>query len=94
LKQRIVVRAVWDGEARVWVASSEDISGLALEAETIEALQRKIAPAIEDLIELNGLEFDLREIPVEVRSEAHLTVINPAHRPLPWRGSCVSLGRS
>ncbi len=79
MKHRIVVRAVWDGEARVWVASSEDISGLALEAETIEALQRKIAPAIEDLIELNGLEFDLREIPVEVRSEAHRTVINPAH---------------
>ena len=79
MKHRIVVRAVWDGEARVWVASSEDISGLALEAETIEALQRKIAPAIEDLIELNRLEFDLREIPVEVRSETHLTVINPAH---------------
>jgi len=79
LKHRIVVRAVWDDEARVWVASSEDVSGLALEAKTIEALQRKIAPAIEDLIELNGLEFDLREIPVEVRSEAHLTVINPAH---------------
>ena len=79
MKHRIVVRAVWDDEARVWVASSEDVSGLALEAKTIEALQRKIAPAIEDLIELNGLEFDLREIPVEVRSEAHLTVINPAH---------------
>ena len=79
MKHRIVVRAVWDDEARVWVASSEDVSGLALEAKTIEALQRKIAPGIEDLIELNGLEFDLREIPVEVRSEAHLTVINPAH---------------
>jgi hypothetical protein len=79
LKHRIVVRAVWDGEAAVWVASSEDIAGLAVEAETIEALQRKIAPAIEDLIEMNGLEFDLHEIPVEIRSEAHLTVLNPAH---------------
>jgi hypothetical protein len=69
LKHRIVVRAVWDGEAGVWVASSEDIAGLAVEAETIEALQGKIG--LEDLIEMNGLEFDLREIPVEIRPEAH-----------------------
>ena len=79
MKHRIVVRAVWDGEAGVWVASSEDIAGLAVEAETIEALQRKIPPVIEDLIEMDGLEFDLREIPVEIRSEAYLTVLNPAH---------------
>lgn len=30
------VHAAWDDEARVWVASSEDVPGLATEAETAE----------------------------------------------------------
>ena len=35
------VHAVWDEEAQVWVASSEDVPGLATESETAEALVQK-----------------------------------------------------
>jgi hypothetical protein len=75
--QSILVRAFWDDEARVWVASSSDIAGLAVEADTIEALEPKVLAAISDLVELNGLNFDLPDIPVHIFSEQIAKVANP-----------------
>ncbi len=48
------VHAVWDDEARVWVASSEDVPGLATEAETAEGLVEKLKTLIPELLALNG----------------------------------------
>ena len=48
------VHAVWDEEARVWVASSEDVPGLATEAETAEALVEKLKSLIPELLSANG----------------------------------------
>jgi len=53
----IIVRAEWDDEAKVWVATSEDIPGLATEADTMEVLRQKLHVMIPELIEANGLEF-------------------------------------
>jgi hypothetical protein len=50
----IIVRADWDREAAVWVATSGDIDGLAIEAETLEALGPKVVSAMTDLMALNG----------------------------------------
>lgn len=75
----IVVRAIWDSEAQVWVASSSDIGGLSVEADTIEALNTKVLAAIADLIELNGIDSDLAEIPVHLLSEHFSRVQNPPH---------------
>jgi hypothetical protein len=47
---KIVVDAFWDDEAKVWVASSREKIGLATEADTIEALQRKLAVIVPDLL--------------------------------------------
>jgi len=47
------VHAVWDEEARVWVASSEDVPGLATESETAEALVEKLKSLILELLALN-----------------------------------------
>ncbi len=69
IRQSIIVRADWDPEAKVWVASSADITGLAVEAETIEALEGKVVAALSDLIELNGFESSLSEIPVHIMAE-------------------------
>ena len=49
------VHAVWDDEARVWVASSEDVPGLATEADTTEALIEKLKTLIPELLESNGV---------------------------------------
>lgn len=47
------VDAFWDGDAAVWIATSEDIPGLATEADTIEALSQKLRNIIPDLLLLN-----------------------------------------
>lgn len=48
------VIATWDNEASVWVASSDDVLGLATEASTLEALEAKLAHLVPELLELNG----------------------------------------
>ena len=48
------VHAMWDDEANVWVASSDDVPGLATEAETAEALMDKLKIIIPELLQLNG----------------------------------------
>jgi hypothetical protein len=61
----LFVRGEWDQEARVWVATSDDVPGLATEAETIEALVEKLKTMIPDLLEANGItNFD--EVPFEL----------------------------
>lgn len=59
------VRAEWDDQARVWVATSDDVPGLATEAETLEALSLKLEVLIPELLDLNGLP-DGAEVPFEL----------------------------
>jgi predicted RNase H-like HicB family nuclease len=49
------VKAEWDDEASVWVASSDDVPGLATGADTLEALIDKLKVVIPELLEANGL---------------------------------------
>lgn len=49
------VEAFWDSEAKVWVAESEDVPGLATEADTIEALTDQLREMIPELLHLNGI---------------------------------------
>lgn len=55
ITMKIIVRAMWDAEAQVWVAESENISGLVTEADTIEALTAKLRNTIPELLILNNL---------------------------------------
>jgi len=48
------VQAQWDTEAGVWVAESEDVPGLVAEAESPNALTRKLRLLIPELLQLNG----------------------------------------
>jgi len=52
------VHADWDPEVDVWVATSEDVSGLATEAPTIEILTEKLRGLIPELLEANQLLAD------------------------------------
>ena len=74
----IFVRAEWDDEARVWVASSKDIDGLSVEAESLELLEPKVTAAIQDLLELNGSPFDSPQIPIHIIAEQTSRIPNPA----------------
>jgi hypothetical protein len=48
------VHAEWDDEALVWVASSDDVPGLATEAATTEELIAKLKVMIPELLALNS----------------------------------------
>ena len=50
-----VVHANWDPEAGVWVATSDDVPGLATEAATLEALTQRLLTFIPELLEANQL---------------------------------------
>ena len=47
------VNAKWDSEAKVWVAWSEDIPGLATEADTFEQLVQRVTAVTPELLALN-----------------------------------------
>ena len=61
------VQSLWDVEAVVWVAESDDVPGLATEAATLEELLAKLAVMVPELLEENGVAL---ELPVELRLEA------------------------
>jgi predicted RNase H-like HicB family nuclease len=64
---RIEIKAEWDPEASVWVATSDDLPGLVTEAETVEALQQKLSVMIPDLLEANGsTAAEVRNIPMNL----------------------------
>ena len=47
------VQMTWDGEAAVWVATSDDVPGLALESGSFDALIERVKYAVPELMELN-----------------------------------------
>lgn len=71
MSKSIVVRATWDDEARVWVATSDDVPGVVAEADTQELLQQKLLVLIPELLEENNvqIEDDVFEVPLFVMSE-------------------------
>ncbi len=64
------VTAEWDGEAQVWVASSEGVPGLATGADTLEALIEKLKVVIPELLVENGLlATGTANVPFAVKAE-------------------------
>jgi predicted RNase H-like HicB family nuclease len=59
----LLVRAMWDNEAGVWVAESDDVPGLVTEAETQSALIAKLSVLIPELLELNQVPLDPNQPP-------------------------------
>lgn len=61
---KITVNLEWHEDAAVWVATSEDIWGLAAQSNDLETLKRKVLPMISDLIELNKVEVAKPSVPI------------------------------
>ena len=68
-----VIDASWDAEAGVWLASSDAVPGLAIEAETWQSLIEEIGLVLPDLIELNQLVLDAKAFTVRAESHVSLT---------------------
>ena len=64
------VKATWDEEAQVWVATSDDVPGLATEADTIEELLAKLRVMIPELLDANGVApAPAGEVPFQLNTE-------------------------
>jgi predicted RNase H-like HicB family nuclease len=61
----LTVHAVWDDEARVWVATSDDVPGLATEADDMDVLVEKLKSMIPELLDANGVAHGA-EVPFEI----------------------------
>ena len=49
------IKFLWDDEAAVWVATSQDVPGLVLESGSFDALIERVQVAAQELIALNNL---------------------------------------
>lgn len=65
MKKALFVRAEWDDEACVWVATSDDVPGLCTEADTSEELITKLRVMIPELLDANGCP-DGDDVPFEL----------------------------
>ncbi len=74
----IVVKAVRDADAGVWLVESSDVPGLRLEGETLEELAEKLPGAILDLLEAGGELDDGVDVPVELIAHASTRIRSPA----------------
>ncbi len=65
VQKPLFIRVEWDEEARVWVATSDDVPGLATEENNIEMLIEKLKVMIPELLDANGIG-QKQEIPFEI----------------------------
>jgi predicted RNase H-like HicB family nuclease len=72
------IRAEWDDEASVWVATSDDVPGLATEADTIEALSAKLEILVPELLDANGHQ-EGAEVPFELLARKFSVAHRSAH---------------
>jgi hypothetical protein len=64
-----LVNLIWDKDADVWVATSDDIVGLVLESGSLDALIERVRFAAPELLELNSQKHGV--VPLCFRSERH-----------------------
>lgn len=50
--KEVRVQAKWEPDAQVWVASSDEVPGLAAKADTLEALVSKLQTLVPELLKL------------------------------------------
>ena len=67
----ILVKAFWDDEAAVWVATSEDVPGLVTEAESFDRLMQRLKALIPELLDENGYADSDGAHPFRVVAECH-----------------------
>jgi len=72
MDRTIAIAARWDGEARVWIATSTDVPGLVIEADTWSAMVEEVKLVLPELLELSGKTND--NIALTFKAEEHLNL--------------------
>ncbi len=70
MSREITINARWDAEAAVWLATSEDVHGLVVEAENWPSMIEEVRLILPELLALEGQESD--KISLTFKAEEHL----------------------
>jgi Domain of unknown function (DUF1902) len=70
MNRDITIDARWDGEASVWIATSHDVPGLVVEADTWPSMIQEVRLVLPDLLELSGRTSE--KLSLTFRAEEHL----------------------
>ena len=70
------IQIIWDNEASVWVATSNDVPGLVLESGSLDALIERARYAVPELLELNKKKA----------TQCKLTFLSERHEQVPVYG--------
>jgi len=54
MQKVLFIRAEWDDVVNVWLATSDDVPGLATEADTVEGISKKLGGLVPELLAENG----------------------------------------
>jgi hypothetical protein len=54
MSRSITIDARWDAEANVWIATSHDVAGLVVEADTWPAMIEEVKLVLPELLEVSG----------------------------------------
>ncbi len=72
MSRSITIDARWDAEADVWIATSNDVPGLVIEANTWPVMIDEVKLVLPDLLELAGKQNE--NLSLTFRAEEHLEV--------------------
>ena len=72
MSRNIIIEARWDGEASVWIATSADVPGLVVEADTWPGMIEEVRLVLPELMELKG--HGNEDLSLTFKAEEHLDV--------------------
>jgi hypothetical protein len=70
MSREIAIQARWDNEARVWTATSDDVPGLVIEADTWSGMIEEVRLTLPQLLEVRGERHD--DLSLTFKAEEHL----------------------
>jgi hypothetical protein len=79
MSRNINIQARWDGESSVWIAISNDVPGLVVEADSWPAMIHEVRSVLPDLMDLS--EQAQKQLSLTFKAEEHHRARqNPATR--------------
>lgn len=72
MSQDISIQARWDGDASVWIATSDDVPGLVVEADSWPSMIEEVRLILPDLMDASGRSKE--HLSLTFRAEEHLDV--------------------
>ena len=70
MNRAVEIQARWDGDSSVWIATSSDVPGLVVEAETWPAMIQEVRLVLPDLLEVSGQPH--QNLSLTFKAEEHL----------------------